>query len=331
MVTDPVWVVVAGLAFAVVLSGCGPVRWPSIPGRGWVPDEPTFAGKPLPSHRVRLGRDGLPVDTVIGERRTFRIRPGDTLLDVARYYDVGHDEILYANPGVDPWVPGVGTTVTVPGEWVLPCCTYEGIVINIPEMRLFFYRREGGALLVDTFPVGLGRTDRRTPRGKATVITRTVNPRWNIPEPIRQEHVRERGDARTSIAGGDPDNPLGKYRLGLSLRPYSIHGTNVPWGTGSTVSHGCARLYPEDIERLFPLVPVGTAVELTYQPVKVGGRGGRVFVQVLADVYGLAKPRSEYEAALARLRDRGLEQRADRALVKASVQAGRGLPVRVSN
>src|SRR5262249_31768549 len=156
----------------------------------------------------------------------------DTLLDVARYYDLGWNEIVEANPGVDPWIPPVGTAVVLPTEWVLPCCRYEGIVLNIPEMRLFFYRRPAGdphTLLVDTHPVGLGRTDRPTPRGHFQVRGKTVNPRWNIPASIREEHIRERGDARTTIAGGDPDNPLGKYRIELSIPNYTIHGTNVPW------------------------------------------------------------------------------------------------------
>ena len=307
------------------------MHWPRLPEPKWVATEEAFAAKPQRSFRVRLGRDGMPAETVVGARRTHRIRAGETLLDVARYYDVGHDEMMRANPGVDPWVPPTGAAVMVPSEWVLPCCTYQGIVLNIPEMRLFYYRREGGVLIVDTHPVGLGRRDRRTPRGRFTVINKTVNPRWDIPEPIRQEHIRERGDPRTFIPGGDPDNPLGQYRLGLSIRPYSIHGTNVPWGTGSAVSHGCARLYPEDIERLFPLVAVGTPGEFTYQPVKVGTRGGRVYVEAHADVYGLGPSRSPYDEALVRLRERGLEARVDREVVKTSLRDARGLPVGVSN
>ncbi len=322
-----VLVLVAGTS----LGGCG---WPRRPVReaellAW--NEATFARKPAPTYSVRLAPGtSAPAETIIGTPRTYRIREGDTLFDVARYHDLGYNEITEANPGVDAWVPKVGTAIVLPTEWVLPCCTYEGLVLNIPEMRLFFYQRAAGdprRILVRTYPVGLGREDWRTPRGRFRVRGKTVNPQWNIPESIRQEHIRERGDARTSIRGGDPDNPLGKYRIELTIPSYTIHGTNVPWGTGMTVSHGCARLYPEDIERLFPLVPVGLPVEFTYQPTKVGRRGDEVFVEVHPDVYRYH--RSLVGEALATVKRRGLDGRVDRRLLRTAVTESRGLPYRV--
>ncbi|HLK11443.1 MAG TPA: L,D-transpeptidase family protein [Candidatus Binatia bacterium] len=281
----------AGLGLALVgLAACrGPQPAPDrdLAARNYT--EALFAQKAIPVYTLATRADGTPSDTVIGEPRTYRIRDGDTLMDVARYDDLGYNEIVAANPGVDPWVPPVGATIVLPTAWVLPCCTYTGIVLNIPEMRLFYYERPAGrshTLVVRTYPVGLGRRDRRTPRGRFRVRGKTVNPRWVIPESIRAEHIRERGDARTTIAGGAPDNPLGKYRLELTIPRYAIHGTDIPWGVGMEVSHGCARLYPEDIERLFPIVPVGTPVEFTYQRAKLGTRAGATFVQVGADIYG---------------------------------------------
>ncbi len=219
---------------------------------------------------------------------THRIRQGETLLDVARYFDLGMNEIIDANPGVDIWNPKVGSTVSVPTQWVLPCCTYEGMIVNVPEMRLYYFQKapgDPGTTIVRTYPLGLGRDDRRTPKGSFTVTGKTVNPTWVIPERIRQDHIRETGDARRSIPGGAPDNPLGKYRFELSLEPYRIHGTNIPWGIGMLVSNGCARLYPEDVEHLFPLVSAGTKGGFIYQPVKVGTRGGNVYVESHADLY----------------------------------------------
>ena len=201
----------------------------------------------------------------------------DTFLDIARYYDLGYNEIEEANPGVDPWIPPPGQIVLLPTEWVLPDVEYKGLVVNIPEMRLYYFHPAAqGTVIVNTFPVGLGRDDWRTPSGSFKVVEKTVNPRWVLPESIKAEHRREGKPAPDFIAGGDPDNPLGKYRLRLTLPLYGIHGTDIPWGVGMQVSHGCVRLYPEDIERLFPMVPVGTPGQFIYQPVKVGARDGRV-------------------------------------------------------
>jgi L,D-transpeptidase ErfK/SrfK len=294
--------------------------------------EALFAHKAIPIFTLATAADGTPGDTVIGELRTYRIRDGDTLLDVARFYDLGYNEIVAANPGVDPWVPPVGATIVLPTAWVLPCCTYTGIVLNIPEMRLFYYERSAGpprTLLVRTYPVGLGRRDRRTPRGRFRVRGKTVNPRWVIPVSIRAEHIRERGDARTVIAGGAPDNPLGKYRLELTIPRYAIHGTDIPWGVGMEVSHGCARLYPEDIEQLFPLVAVGTPVEFTYQRATLGTRGGRTFVQVHPDIYGYGPRRPEELLAAARRR-RPPPGGVDASRLAAAFREARGVPVDVT-
>jgi len=228
-------------------------------------------------------------------------------------------------------VPAVGTDVVVPTEWVLPCCTYQGIVVNIPELRLYYFRPapdDPRTTLLTTYPVGLGREDWRTPRGKFRVQAKHVKPTWYIPESIRREHIAERGDARRFIPGGAPDNPLGGYRLQLSRRIYGIHGTDIPWGIGREATHGCVRLYPEDIERLFPLVPVGTPVEFTYQPVKVGDRGGAVYVEAHRDVYRYT--RSLAAAARTALAREKLAGRVDQRLLAAVLGSPTGVPPRVS-
>jgi L,D-transpeptidase ErfK/SrfK len=321
------WMMVAA---ALLACGCTRRSGPPAPRGEWT--EARFATKPFQTFRVPLGPDGgTPTDSVIGARRTYRIREGDTLLDVARWYGLGYNEIVEANPGVDAWLPAVGATVVVPTEWVLPCCTYDGVVVNIPEMRLYQFRRDADrpdVLVVDTYPVGLGRDDRRTPRGAFRIRGKTENPTWVIPESIRREHIRERGDARTSIPAGDPDNPLGRHRLELTLGRYAIHGTNIPWGVGMLVSHGCARLYPEDIARLFPAVAVGSPGAFVYQAVKVGARGGDVFVEVHPDIYRYGGRASAVAAAA--LRRQRLDGRADGKLVAAALRESRGLPVRVS-
>jgi L,D-transpeptidase ErfK/SrfK len=317
----------AWVAAALLLAGCGkigPISRATAPEQ-WT--EARFARKTLQTYRMKL-KDGVPEDTVVGRVGTYKIREGDTLLDVARLYDVGYNEIVDANPGVDAWVPPVGAPVVLPTSWVLPCCTYEGLVMNIPEMRLYHYRRtpkDPDTLLVQTYPVGLGRTDRRTPRGRFKVKGKTVNPTWVIPERIRQEHIAERGDDRTAIPGGHPDNPLGKYRIELTIPYYTIHGTNNPWGAGMPVSHGCARLYPEDIEHLFPLVKPGLPVEFTYQTVKVGRRDDDTYLEAHPDLYGVA---GSLDAAARKELGR-LGRTVDKKTLKSALERSRGLPVRV--
>jgi L,D-transpeptidase ErfK/SrfK len=314
-------------AVVVLLAlACGTSR----AGSGF--DEDDFARKQIPAYSIQTPVKGEPpTDTVVGEVRAYRIRKGDTLIDLARYYDLGWNEIVDANPGIDPWVPPVGAVIMLPTEWVLPCCAYEGVVVNIPEMRLFFYTRSAQdprTTIVHTYPVGLGRDDWRTPSGKFKIRGKTVNPQWNIPESIRKEHINERGDPRTFIAGGDPENPLGRYRIELTLPMYGIHGTDIPWGVGMQVSHGCVRLYPEDIERLFPMVPIGAPGQFAYEPVKVGVRAGVVYVESHRDIYGYAP--ALYREATGAIERARLGARVDARMLEDALDDTSGLPMRVT-
>jgi len=295
-------------------------------------DEALFYAKDFPVYRIATPEKGTVSPTsVIGEVQVHRIRKGDTLMDLARAYSLGYNEMVEANPGIDPWVPPAGATIILPTSWVLPCCEYEGVIINIPEMRLFHFARDPddpGTTRIQTYPVGLGRDDWRTPRGKFKISGKTVNPQWNIPESIRQEHIEERGDHRTFIPGGAPDNPLGKHRLELTLPMYRIHGTNIPWGVGMQVSHGCVRLYPEDIEHYFPTVRVGTPGEFAYQPVKIGIRNGIVWAEAQSDIYGYSPAR--YRETRAEIQKLGIWHAVDEQLLIDGLTSARGLPFRIS-
>jgi len=316
---------VAGVVLALVVTGCARRQPPPAPAP--VLDEETFANKPHTVFELALDADGRrPEATVVGTMRRLRVRHEDTFVELGRYFDVGLNEMVAANPGIDPWVPGEGTEVLIPTRWVLPCCTYEGIVVNVPEMRLYYYESVGpGRLRVYTYPVGVGREEKPTPQGVYRVQTKAENPTWVIPESIRREHIRESGDYRRSIPGGDPDNPLGNYRLTLSKPRYAIHGTNIPWGPGMPVSHGCVRLFPEDIARVYPVVPVGARVELTYQPVKIGRAGGRTWVEVHEDVYA----RTSLTEAVRQARRRQPDAFVDATRLDAAVRDVRGVPMPV--
>ncbi len=269
--------------------------------------------------------------TVVGELTTWTVEDGDTMLDVGRHFDQGYNEMIAANPGTDPWLPPTGEVLLIPTEYVLPDAPYQGIVVNIPEMRLYYYHggdRSGAGALVTTYPVGLGRDDWRTPEGSFKVRGKTERPTWVIPESIRAEHIRERGDDRTMIPGGDPDNPLGLFRLELTLPLYMLHGSNMPWGVGMQVSHGCIRLYNEDIALLFHDVRVGTPGEFVYQPVKVGMRDGVVYVEVHPDIYGLRTSLDDEAERL--LAKRGWIDRIDRSRLRQALAERSGLPVAIS-
>jgi L,D-transpeptidase ErfK/SrfK len=278
---------------------------------------------------ARAGTNPEDAHTVVGSARFFTVRKGDTLLDVARYFGLGYNEMVEANPGVDPWIPPPAQVVLLPTQWVLPDTEFEGVVVNIPEMRLYYFHQgPGDTKIVSTYPVGLGRDDWRTPEGKFKIRGKTENPTWVLPESIKEEHRREGKPAPDSIAGGLPENPLGKHRLELTLPLYAIHGTNIPWGVGMQVSHGCIRLYPEDIARLFPRVRVGTPGQFLYQPVKIGIRDGRVYAEVHKDIYGQVV--GPYREALRLIDKFGWRSLVDLRRLERAVIEQSGVPMDIS-
>jgi len=232
---------------------------------------------PLPGDRFLLPPDGT---DVVGDVQITTTHYEDTLLDIARRYDLGYDEIVAANPGVDPWLPGEGTRVVLPTQFVLPDGAREGLVLNLASKRLFYYPQPvpGAPAEVITHPVGIGREGWLTPQGTLHVTQKIVKPAWTVPESVRREHV-ELGDPLPQVVPPGPDNPLGDFAMRLSLPSYLIHGTNQPYGVGLRVSHGCVRLYPEDIASLFPKVPVGTQVRIINAPYLAGWRDGQLYLE----------------------------------------------------
>ncbi len=218
-----------------------------------------------------------PDQTVVGKFKWHVISPKETLLDIARWYNLGYNQIVLANPGIDPWIPPVGEKVLIPSEYVLPEIK-NGLVVNLAEMRLYYFRKEGGKNTVYTAPIGVGAEGKLTELGVYSVVRKKKNPSWHVPKSIREEDP-----ALPAVVPPGPENPLGAYALYLSRGAYAIHGTNKPWGIGRRVSHGCIRMYPEDIEALYPLVPVGTTVFIIYQPYKLGLKEGKVFLQAFPD------------------------------------------------
>ncbi len=218
---------------------------------------------------------------VIGGVVTVQTKYEDTLLDIARSRSIGQDQMERANPGVDRWLPGEGTNVVIPSHYILPRAPREGLVLNLPEMRMYYYppKKAGQPAQVQTFPIGIGRMDWATPLGRTQITSKIKDPTWTPPESIRKEHAAK-GDILPRVVPAGPNNPLGRYAMRLSMPGYLIHSTNKPIGVGMRVSHGCIRMLPDDIERLFPQLPVGTPVNIVNQPVKAGWHGGKLYIEV---------------------------------------------------
>lgn len=223
-------------------------------------------------------------DSVVGEISYVRVKPGESLLDIARQFGIGYDQILRANPKLNRWIPDVGALVTIPHLYILPGSTRRGIVLNIAELRLYFYppHRQKESAVVITYPVSIGRMDWRTPLGQTSVVEKIRDPSWRPPPSIRLEHAIEGEILPDIIAGGAEDNPLGLFALRLGFRSHLIHGVDErkAYGIGMRVTHGCVRMYPEDIEALFSMVSVGTPVLIIDEPVKLGQLGDKLFIEV---------------------------------------------------
>jgi L,D-transpeptidase ErfK/SrfK len=278
-----------------------------------------------------------PGSELIGEIQYTKARHEDTLLDIAREFSLGQDEIVMANPTVDRWLPGDGAEVLVPRRFVLPEAARRGIVLNIPEMRLYYFVGGGkttGPTQVISYPVSIGRMDWRTPLGLTRVVQKLKDPVWRPPASIKKEHAAD-GDFLPDVVPAGPMNPLGRFAMKLGVTGYLIHGTGADkeYGIGMRVTHGCIRMYPEDIEQLYPKVPVGTPVNLVNQPVKLGWEGDDLYIEVSQT---LDEDRMSYDELLAlamNLISKKTAKRSvvlDGAVLKRALETPSGVPVVIS-
>lgn len=228
-------------------------------------------------------------DTVLGEIQRVTAKYEDTFLELGRRYGVGYEELVAANPGVDPWLPGAGTEVIIPSRYILPDAPREGIVVSLAEHRLYYFppTKAGEPPTVSTYPISVGRMDWKTPLGLTRIVDKRVKPIWYPPESVRKEHAADGRPLPKAVPPG-PDNPLGQYAMRLAIPggAYLIHGTNNPAGVGMQVTHGCIRMYPEDIERFFKVVAVNTPVRIIHQPYKMGWQGDDLYIEVHAPLEG---------------------------------------------
>jgi len=298
-------------------EGKGAPDHPAAPGNtietaspGAAAHQPEAAAQPL-----------LPTTIMIGTSRRHTVRPKETLLDIARLYDLGYNEIVDMYPQYDPWLPPVGSILALPTTRLLPDAERKGIVINVPEMRLYYFSGKGEKTQVITHPIGIGDVDFQTMPGSYTVGSKAIDPTWYVPPSLRAKY------SVASIPPG-PDNPLGKYWLGLKGTNYGIHGSDIPWSVGRKVTHGCIRMYPEDIAAFYQLIQPGTPVRIVYEPVKIARLGEQVYIEVHNDIYAKIPDLTDHARQM--LIERGIWFEVDRQRLAVAVSEGRGIPVNIT-
>ena len=320
------------------LSGCTTIE-------GFIADwqkKPAVAEAPVPlQQRARLepiSRNAFFLESVhqsvVGEPQIVFTREEDTFSDLAREYGLGYDELVAANPGIDPWFPGEGTAVLLPTQYVLPDVPRRGVILNIASMRLFYFPpvEEGELIQVMTYPIGIGRVGWETPVGETTLIAKARDPSWYVPASVRREHAAM-GDPLPSVVPPGPDNPLGRFVLKLGMPGYLIHGTNQPYGVGMRVSHGCVRLYPENIELLYSMVELGEPVTIINKPYLAGWRNGELYLESHAPLEDDLLSSSEQLQAMfdtISQKSNTFEDGAARARAQKIAADALGVPIRVA-
>jgi len=269
---------------------------------------------------------------LIGNVETHRTTVDDSLLDLARKYDVGYVAMIAANPVLDPWVPGAGKDILLPTQHLLPQAPHEGIVINIAEMRLYYFPEKDG--ITETYPIGIGEEGSETPSGETRIVRKVANPTW-----YRTKNEIKAKPWAPKIVPPGPDNPLGAYALYLGWPSYLIHGTDDWRRVGRRDSRGCLGVYPEDIEKLYNEVKIGTRVTVVNQPVKFGWVGDRLYMEVhptprqadqleVENVADFDDPKGIVKTILATAKDAA--NRLDWAAIRQAAKDRNGIPVAIT-
>ncbi|WP_027897299.1 L,D-transpeptidase family protein [Zestomonas thermotolerans] len=228
-----------------------------------------------------------PGEDIVGQVQVIKARYEDTFADLGTAHHIGYLEMVAANPGVDPWLPGEGTEIILPTRYILPPGPREGIVINLAEYRMYYFPK--GRDVVYTYPLGIGREGWGSPIATTTITAKTPNPAWYPPKSIREEHAAE-GEYLPTVVPPGPDNPLGPFKFNLGVAGYLIHGSNKKFGIGMRVSHGCFRMLNDNVLELARMAPVGTKVRIINEPYKFGLSQGKVYLEAHAPLDDHGEP-----------------------------------------
>lgn len=328
--------IAATFATIVALGGCTALQdflAPLGPGQQKEQSEPVAEQQRLePISRNFFTLDS-PDQSVIGEPQIVYTKEENTFSDLAREYGLGYDEIVAANPGIDPWLPGDETPVLLPTQYVLPDVPRRGLILNIASKRLFYFPEvaAGEPVHVLTYPIGIGRVGWETPLGETKVVSKARDPVWYVPASVRRENA-ELGYPLPAVVPPGPDNPLGHFVLKLEMPGYLIHGTNQPYGVGMRVSHGCIRLYPENIEPLYNMVGIGEPVTIINEPYLAGWRDGELYFESHTPLEDdEITPEERMQAIFDRTRNisGAFIEQAEQDQARAVAGDARGVPVRV--
>lgn len=232
----------------------------------------TGQAESVENHEFTMTKD----QAIVGNLARVNTNENDTLSDLARHFGLGFTDITIANSDLDPWVVPANQSVLLPLEFILPEAPRKGLVLNLANMRLFYYPQNQDKVI--TYPVGIGRDGWSTPLGTTKIIAKKANPAWTVPASILREH-QQMGSPLPKVVPSGPDNPLGYYAMPLGFTGYLIHGTNKPYGIGMQISHGCVQLYPEDVEELFHQVDVDTPVRIVHQPYLVAWKQDMLYLE----------------------------------------------------
>lgn len=274
-----------------------------------------------------------PDSRLIGENTTYVVpHDGRSLEAIASDYKIGLLGMLEANPGTDPYLPKPESTLTIPTQILLPDTPREGIVINLAELRMFYYPKGQNTVIV--YPIGIGQLGRNTPVMTTTIISKHPNPTWT-PTPNIRKHYKEQGIDLPAVVPAGPDNPMGLFamRMAKSDGVYLIHGTNANFGIGMRVSSGCIRLRADDIEALFNAVEPGTRVQVVNESIKVAVEpDGKRYIEVHQPLSRTDKddPQTMTIALSKKVKGFINNEETNKAVVDSAIVRRSGMPVLVN-
>jgi L,D-transpeptidase ErfK/SrfK len=308
------------------------VPHPSVAQNLMPASKPVHKTEKADSETVDEATETIQQRNYIGEIDTIRADFEDTLLHIGRDHNLGYVEMVAANPGVDPWLPGRGTKIILPKKHLIPNVPREGIVINLAEMRMYDFVTDPAN--PKTYPLGVGREGLNTPTGVTTIVRKKDGPSWRPTPRMRKENP----ELPEVVPPGD-ENPLGTHALYLGWPQYLIHGTNKPYGVGRRVSSGCIRMYPEDIVKVFENIPVGTKVRVIKEPIKMAWIDDMLYIEAhaedeLADSYEYDGKIKEYRVPETLFKDLSdiagdASDRLDWAKIRDAVKYRQGVPVAI--